>query len=89
MTPETVINFMQQAMLVTLLLLAAVLIPVLIVGLVVSVFQAATQVNEMTLSFVPKLLAAAVVFVIGGPWMLQLMVAYTRNLIESIPGLIG
>lgn len=89
MTPETVINFMQQAMLVTVLLLAAVLIPVLIVGLVVSVFQAATQVNEMTLSFVPKLLAAAVVFVVGGPWMLQLMVAYTRNLIESIPGLIG
>ncbi|RJQ48490.1 MAG: flagellar biosynthetic protein FliQ [Gammaproteobacteria bacterium] len=89
MTPETVIVFMQQAMQVTLLLLAALLAPVLIVGLLVSVFQAATQINEMTLSFVPKLIAAALVFVIGGPWMLQLMVNYTRNLIESIPGLIG
>lgn len=89
MTPETVIVFMQQAMQVTLLLLAALLAPVLAVGLLVSVFQAATQINEMTLSFIPKLIAAAVVFVIGGPWMLQLMVNYTRSLIESIPGLIG
>lgn len=89
MTPETVITFMQQAMQVTMLLLAALLIPVLIVGLLVSVFQAATQINEMTLSFIPKLIAAAVVFVVGGPWMLQLMMNYTRNLIESIPGLVG
>jgi flagellar biosynthetic protein FliQ len=89
MTPEAVITFMQQAMQVTLLLLGVLLVPVLVVGLLVSVFQAATQINEMTLSFIPKLIAAAVVVVIGGPWMLQLMVNYTRNLIESIPGLVG
>jgi flagellar biosynthetic protein FliQ len=79
----------QRALEVTLLLSAPLLLAALIVGLLVGVFQAATQINEMTLSFIPKLLGMAVTAVVAGPWMLKLMISYTRELFESIPGLIG
>jgi flagellar biosynthetic protein FliQ len=65
------------------------LVAALVTGLLVSVFQAATQINEMTLSFIPKLLVMFAVAVLAGPWMLQLLVDYTRRLFESIPGLVG
>jgi flagellar biosynthetic protein FliQ len=89
MTPETVMTVAQRALEITLLLSAPLLMAALIVGLLVGVFQAATQINEMTLSFIPKLLGMAATAVIAGPWMLKVIVGYTRELFESIPGLIG
>jgi flagellar biosynthetic protein FliQ len=78
----------QRALEVMLLLAMPLLLVALVVGLLVGVFQAATQINEMTLSFIPKLLSMAVVMVIAGPWMLKVLVSYTRELFESIPSLI-
>jgi flagellar biosynthetic protein FliQ len=89
MTPETVVSIGQQAIQVTVLVAAPLLLAALAVGLLVSIFQAATQINEMTLSFIPKLLVMFVVLVVAGPWMIQLMVDYMRRLFESIPGLVG
>jgi len=89
MTPETIMTISQRALEVTLLLSAPLLLTALAVGLLVGIFQAATQINEMTLSFIPKLLAMAAAIVIAGPWMLKVITGYTRELMESIPGLIG
>ncbi len=89
MTPETVMTLGQRALETTLLLAAPLLLVALVTGLVVGAFQAATQINEMTLSFIPKLLATATMLVIAGPWMLKLLVSYTRDLIQSIPMLIN
>ena len=89
MTPETVVTVGRHALEVTLLLAAPLLLTALAVGLIVGIFQAATQINEMTLSFIPKLLAMAAVLALTGPWMLRSLVEYTRGLIESIPGLVG
>ena len=69
--------------------LALVLLSALVVGLIVSIFQAATQINEQTLAFIPKLIATFLVLILAGPWMLQMMVDYMRRLFESIPQLIG
>jgi len=79
----------QQALTVMLLLAAPMLLTSLVVGLVVSVLQAATQINEMTLSFIPKLVATLVVLIVAGPWMITFFVDYVRRLFESIPGAIG
>ncbi|HTQ36237.1 MAG TPA: flagellar biosynthesis protein FliQ [Steroidobacteraceae bacterium] len=89
MTPETVMSIGTRALEITLLLAAPLLLVTLVTGLLVGVFQAATQINEMTLSFIPKLLAMAVTIAVAGPWMIKLLVGYTRQLFESIPGLIG
>ena len=89
MTPETVISLVQQTLEITMLMSAPLLLTALATGLVVSVFQAATQINEMTLSFIPKLLAIFAALVLAGPWMLNLLVDFTRRLIEAIPGMIG
>jgi flagellar biosynthetic protein FliQ len=89
MTPETVMTIGTRALEVTLMLSAPLLLVALITGLLVGVFQAATQINEMTLSFIPKLLALAAAIAIAGPWMIRLIVDYTRELIMSIPALIG
>jgi flagellar biosynthetic protein FliQ len=89
MTPETVLSIGQRALEMTLMLAAPMLLTGLLIGLLVGVFQAATQINEMTLSFIPKLLAAATMLVLVGPWMLKELVGYTRTLIESIPSLVG
>jgi flagellar biosynthetic protein FliQ len=89
MTPETVMTIGTRALEITLLLSAPMLIMALVVGLLVGVFQAATQINEMTLSFIPKLIAMAVTLAVAGPWMLKLIVSYTRELFQSIPGLVG
>jgi flagellar biosynthetic protein FliQ len=89
MTPETVMGIGQHALVVTLMIAAPLLLTALAVGLLVGVLQAATQINEMTLSFIPKLLSLAVVLVIAGPWMLRTLIDYTRHLIESLPSLIG
>jgi len=89
MTPDTVISLAQRAVEVTLLISAPPLLAALLTGLVVSIFQAATQINEMTLSFIPKLVAIFVVLVVFGPWMLNIMIDYINNLITGIPGMIG
>lgn len=89
MSPETIMTIAQRALEITMLLAAPMLFAALFVGLLVGVFQAATQINETTLSFIPKLVGMAVMLVIAGPWMLKLIVGYARELFESIPGLIG
>jgi len=89
MTPESVLSIMQQSLEVIMILVAIVLLPALAVGLLVSMFQAATQINEMTLSFIPKLLITLVTLMVGGQWMLRLMINYSQQLIENIPFLIG
>ena len=89
MTPETVMTIGQRALELTLLLAAPLLLTTLAIGLLVGIFQAATQINEMTLSFIPKLIGMAAALVIAGPWMLNQLIGYTRTLFESIPGLIG
>jgi len=71
------------------MLVMVILIPALAVGLIVSMFQAATQINEMTLSFIPKLIITLVTLLAAGPWMLRLLVEYTKQLIQNIPFLIG
>jgi flagellar biosynthesis protein FliQ len=88
-TPEAVMTVGTRALEVTLLLSAPLLVTALVVGLLVGIFQAATQINEMTLSFIPKLIATAAALAITGPWMLKLIVGYTRELFESIPGLVN
>ena len=89
MTPDSVLDVGQRALEVTTVLGSAVLLPALLAGLLVAMFQAATQINEMTLSFIPKLLIVATVFMLAGPWMLRVMMTFTVNLFESIPQLIG
>ncbi|HVY08470.1 MAG TPA: flagellar biosynthesis protein FliQ [Burkholderiales bacterium] len=89
MTPETVMTICRQALELTLLVSAPLLLAALAVGLLVSVFQAATQINEMTLSFIPKLVAILVMLVLAGPWMITMMVDYMRRLLENLPFMIG
>ena len=89
MSPEMVITIGQQAMWVTMLISAPLLLSALAVGLLVGMFQAATQINEMTMSFIPKLLVMVAALVIAGPWMLSVIVNYTHQLIEQIPSLIS
>ena len=89
MTPPAVIELGRQAVEVTLLVSAPLFLAALVTGLVISIFQAATQINEMTLSFVPKLVATFVTLVLAGPWMITLLTDFMRRLIESIPAMIG
>ncbi len=89
MNPEVAIGLIQQGLQVALLVSAPLLLSALVTGLVISIFQAATQINEMTLSFIPKLIAIFAVLVLAGPWMLTLLVDFTRRLFTSLPGLVG
>ena len=89
MTPTTVIELGRQAVEVTLLVSAPLFLAALVTGLIISIFQAATQINEMTLSFVPKLVAIFVTLVLAGPWMITLLTDFMRRLFESIPAMIG
>ncbi len=89
MTPEEVMNIAYQGMRVTLLLGGPLLLTALATGLLVSLFQAATQINEMTLSFIPKILAVFAVLVLAGPWLLTLITTFTRELFSNIPAMIS
>jgi flagellar biosynthetic protein FliQ len=89
MTPTTVVEIGRGAIEITLLISAPLFIAALVTGLIVSIFQAATQINEATLSFVPKLIAIFITLIVAGPWMLTMMTDYIRRLYESIPGMIG
>jgi flagellar biosynthetic protein FliQ len=89
MTPLDVIHIGQEALYTMVVLSAPIMLTILLTGLLIGLFQAATQINEMTLTFVPKILALAAVFFIAGPWMLRFMMQYTINLFTSLPNLIG
>jgi flagellar biosynthetic protein FliQ len=89
MNPETIMTVGSRALEITLLIAAPLLLVALVTGLVIGAFQAATSINEQTLSFIPKLIAISVTLVVAGPWMLKVLVSYTRELFESIPTLIN
>lgn len=89
MTPELVLSIAQEAIKVALMLTSVILLPALCVGLLVSMFQAATQINEQTLSFVPKLAVTFITLMIAGPWMLNLVVGFAKRMIQSIPGVLS
>ncbi|MDI4637817.1 MULTISPECIES: flagellar biosynthesis protein FliQ [Halomonadaceae] len=85
MSPEMVMSMAYQGMRVTLFMAAPLLLTALLIGLLVSLFQAATQINEMTLSFIPKILGVFGMLVLLGPWLLKLIIGFTRELIQNIP----
>ena len=89
MNAQAVLTFAQEALLLLLTISLPVLLTVMVVGLVVSIFQAVTQINESTLSFVPKMVAAGVVFAVAGPWMISTIVDFIRRTFENIPTALG
>lgn len=89
MTPDTVIDLSQKALYVIVMLAAPMLVSALLIGLFIGMFQAATQINEMTLSFIPKLLVLVIAIMVAGPWMLELLLNFTRQLYLGIPGMLG
>ncbi|MEM6639196.1 MAG: flagellar biosynthesis protein FliQ [Pseudomonadota bacterium] len=89
MSPESVMSLGQQALTLTVMIAAPMLLSALAIGLLIGMIQAATQINEMTLSFIPKLLVLAVAVATGGSWMMRTMLSFTEQLYRSIPDLIG
>lgn len=89
MNSGTVMEIGRQAIEASLMLAGPLLLVALLVGLLVSIFQAATQINEATLSFIPKLVAVFMVLLLAGPWMLQYVLEFMRSMLESIPNVIG
>ena len=89
MTPEVAVDIFRDALFLIVLMVSVIVVPSLLVGLVVSVFQAATQINEQTLSFLPRLIVTLLMVIFAGPWMLQQLMEYTQRLVMDIPGLIG
>lgn len=89
MNPQQVLDAGQQGLMLMLMVSAPILVVVLVVGLLVSIFQAATQINEATLSFVPKVVGAVAMLAFAGPWMLQTLVEYLQRTLQSIPAAVG
>jgi flagellar biosynthetic protein FliQ len=89
MTPENVMDLAHRMLLVTTMIAAPLLLIALVTGLVIGMFQAATQINESTLSFIPKLLLLVLTLFVAGPWILRVLVDFTRDLYTSIPTVIG
>lgn len=89
MTPEMVLTVARESLTITVLVATPLLLAALVTGVLVGVLQAATQINEMTLSFIPKLLALVVALLVTGPWILQLLTSYTQTLFRNIPGMLG
>lgn len=89
MTPEIVIDLFRQGVFLLILLVSVMVIPGLVLGLVVAIFQAATQINEQSLSFIPRLLVTFLTLIIAGPWLIKLTINFTQSLFDSLPGLIG
>ena len=88
MTPETTLTLLNNALWITVIVAAPILLSVLAIGVFVGMLQAATQINEMTLSFIPKLIVLFFTLLVAGPWMLKTLVNYTTNLISNIPNLL-
>ncbi|MDQ7002159.1 MAG: flagellar biosynthesis protein FliQ [Ghiorsea sp.] len=89
MNPDLVINYGKEALEMILMLSMPMLVVALVVGVAISLFQAVTQIQEMTLTFVPKIIAVFVVMVLAAPWMVETLVSYTRRIFESIPSLLN
>lgn len=89
MTPEIVIDLMRQSILVLLMLVSVLILPSLIVGVFISIFQAATQINEQSISFVPRLIATFITVMVSSPWVIRVLTDFTNSIFESIPTLIG
>ncbi len=89
MTPESVMMMGTEAMKIAIAVAAPLLLVALVTGLMISILQAATQINEMTLSFIPKIIAVFVAIMVAGPWMLNLLLDYMRNLFTNLPYIIG
>ncbi|HDS1059969.1 MULTISPECIES: flagellar biosynthesis protein FliQ [Pseudomonas] len=89
MTPEIAVDLFRDALWLTTLMVAVLVVPSLLVGLVVAMFQAATQINEQTLSFLPRLLVMLITLIIAGPWLVQKFMEYITTLYTNIPQLIG
>ncbi|AFO48168.1 MULTISPECIES: flagellar biosynthesis protein FliQ [Pseudomonas] len=89
MTPEVAVDLFRSALWLTTLMVAVLVVPSLLVGLLVAIFQAATQINEQTLSFLPRLLVMLITLIVGGPWLVQKFMEYMTGLYSSIPHLIG
>ncbi len=89
MTPEVISTIAQDTVLVAVKLIAPILLSSLAIGLLVAMFQAATQINEQTLTFIPKLAMVIIVLMLAGPWMLQVIIDYFQDLMHQIPELIG
>lgn len=88
MTPESVMTLGRHAMEITLMIAAPMLLTALAIGLIVSIFQAATQINEATLTFIPKLVGVFLALIIAGPWMLEVMIDYMRLMFSGIPAMV-
>ena len=88
MTPEFVTGFFLEAIKTTIILAAPMLLAGLITGLVISIFQAATSINEMTMTFIPKMLAVAMALLVAFPWMLQVLIDFLRNLLIGMPNML-
>ena len=89
MNPDLVIHYGKEALEMILMLSLPMLVVALVVGVVISLFQAVTQIQEMTLTFVPKIIAVFIAMVVAAPWMVETLVSYTRRLFEAIPGLLS
>ncbi len=89
MSPEVFVEILREAMFMVIMLVSAVIVPSLIVGLVVAVFQAATSINEQTLSFLPRLIVTLLALIVGGHWFVQKLMDYTIRLVSSIPSVIS
>ncbi|WP_310447917.1 flagellar biosynthesis protein FliQ [Thiobacillus sp.] len=89
MTPESVMTIGRTAMEITILVASPVLLVTLVAGLIISIFQAATQINDASLSFIPKIIAVLITFAIAGPWMLTVMTDYMRRVLTGLPGIIS
>lgn len=89
MTPEVVVDIFRDALMLVILLVCIMVVPSLLVGLIISIFQAATQINEQTLSFLPRLLMTLTMLIIAGPWLLQQLMDFFTRLVNNIPQFIG
>ncbi|MCQ2031120.1 flagellar biosynthetic protein FliQ [Stutzerimonas zhaodongensis] len=89
MTPEVAVDLFREALWMTAMIVGILVVPSLLVGLVVAMFQAATQINEQTLSFLPRLLVMLVTLIWAGPWLVRELMEYTEGLIQNIPMIIG
>lgn len=89
MTPDTVVDLFREAMLLVILIVCLMVVPSLMVGLVISIFQAATQINEQTLSFLPRLLTTILMLIIFGPYILGEVIDFTTSLVTNLPLMIG
>lgn len=89
MTPGIVIDLFREALIIIILFVGVLIIPSLLVGLIVSIFQAVTQINEQTLSFLPRLMVTLGMLIVAGPWILRTLIEYTQSLVRSIPLLLG